>query len=79
MKAVILAGGLGKRVRPYTLFLPKPMLTRDQVMLLRRDNVVGSRSKKLHDLGVSATPAEAILPTYLARFRRPRSAMLETS
>tara|TARA_B100000029_G_scaffold324890_1_gene317313 strand:+ start:44800 stop:45498 length:699 start_codon:yes stop_codon:yes gene_type:complete len=26
MKAVILAGGLGKRVRPYTLFLPKPML-----------------------------------------------------
>ena len=60
-------------------FLPKPMLTRDQVMLLRRDNVVGSRSKKLHDLGVSATPAEAILPAYLARFRRPRSAMLETS
>ena len=60
-------------------FLPKPMLTRDQVMLLRRDNVVGSRSNKLHDLGVSATPAEAILPAYLARFRRPRSAMLETS
>ena len=26
MKAVILAGGLGKRVRPYTLFLPKSML-----------------------------------------------------
>lgn len=26
MKAIILAGGLGKRARPYTLFLPKPML-----------------------------------------------------
>jgi mannose-1-phosphate guanylyltransferase len=26
MKAVILAGGLGTRLQPYTLFLPKPML-----------------------------------------------------
>ncbi len=26
IKAVVLAGGLGTRLRPYTLFLPKPML-----------------------------------------------------
>ncbi|MFQ5940656.1 MAG: NDP-sugar synthase [Nitrososphaerales archaeon] len=26
MKAVILAGGLGTRLQPYTLFMPKPML-----------------------------------------------------
>ena len=26
VKAVVLAGGLGTRLRPYTLFLPKPML-----------------------------------------------------
>jgi len=26
MKAVILTGGLGIRLQPYTLFVPKPML-----------------------------------------------------
>ena len=26
MKAVIIAGGLGTRLQPYTTFLPKPML-----------------------------------------------------
>ncbi|MEM2955906.1 MAG: sugar phosphate nucleotidyltransferase [Nitrososphaerales archaeon] len=26
LKAVILAGGLGTRLHPYTLFMPKPML-----------------------------------------------------
>ena len=26
MKAVILTGGLGTRLQPYTLFVPKPML-----------------------------------------------------
>ena len=26
MKAVILAGGLGTRLQPYTFFMPKPML-----------------------------------------------------
>ena len=26
VKAVILAGGLGTRLQPYTIFLPKPML-----------------------------------------------------
>lgn len=49
--------------------LPKPLLTRDQVKLLRKDNVVSGGLPGLHDLGVTPTTVEAIVPTYLTRFR----------
>ncbi len=50
---------------------PQPLLTRDQVRLLERDNVVGGTARTFADLGIEPTAAEAILPTYLHRFRRP--------
>ncbi len=50
-------------------FLPKPLLTRDQVELLKHDNVVGDQAKTLADLAVSPTPIEMIVPDYLARYR----------
>ncbi len=50
--------------------LPKPLLTRDQVKLLKRDNVVGTRAPGLADLGIAPTSVDAILPAYLARYRR---------
>jgi NADH dehydrogenase len=53
-------------------WLPVPPLTRDQVNLLRRDNVVSEGAATLADLGLEATPAEAVLPTYLHRFRPPK-------
>ena len=49
--------------------LPVPPLTSDQVQLLRRDNVVGDKAKTLKNLGIIPRAAEAILPTYLMRFR----------
>ena len=49
--------------------LPRPPLTRDQVKLLRRDNVVGEGALGLDALGIEATAVEAILPTYMDRFR----------
>ena len=50
--------------------LPVPPLTRDQVKLLERDNVVDPRALGFKDLGIQPTAVEAILPTYLGRFRR---------
>jgi NADH dehydrogenase len=50
--------------------LPTPLLTRDQVKLLRRDNVVGTDALTLADLGIEATAVEVILPTYLDRYCR---------
>ena len=52
-------------------FLPKPLLTPDQVALMKRDNVLSSDAKGLTALEIQPTPAEAILPTYLHRFRTP--------
>lgn len=44
---------------------PVPLLTRDQLKLLQRDNVVSAGALTLADLGIEAVAAEAILPTYL--------------
>jgi NADH dehydrogenase len=49
--------------------LPNPPLTPDQVELLKRDNVVSPGALTLASLGISPTPVEVIVPTYLDRFR----------
>jgi NADH dehydrogenase len=54
--------------------LPKPLLTRDQVMQLREHNIVSEKAEKegrtLAGLGIAAPQAiGAILPSYLWRFR----------
>jgi len=53
-----------------TAGLIAPPLTRDQVESLRTDNVVSPGALGLADLGVQATALEAILPTYLFRYRK---------
>jgi uncharacterized protein YbjT (DUF2867 family) len=55
-------------------WLPKPLLTRDQVELLRVDNVVSeaarSEGRTLEGLGLVPRSIEAIVPSYLWRFRK---------
>lgn len=48
-----------------------PFLTPDQVTLMRRDNVVADDGSvgTLADLGVAATTAESIIPSYLYKYR----------
>ncbi len=49
--------------------MPKPLLTTDQVELLKTDNVVSGDLPGLAELGIEATGVEAIVPSYLARYR----------
>jgi NADH dehydrogenase len=50
--------------------LPVPPLTRDQVRMLRRDNVAAAAALGLADLGIEPNALEAIVPEYLQRYRR---------
>lgn len=45
-------------------------ITRDEILQLRGDNVVAAAAKGLQELGVTPTPVAAVVPGYLARYRR---------
>ena len=49
--------------------LPTPPLTRDQLILLGKDNVVSPNASGFQTLGIEPKAVEAIVPAYLARFR----------
>ena len=50
-------------------YLPNPPLTQDQLVMLRRDNVVAEGAPGLAELGIAPKAIEAVVPGYLARFR----------
>lgn len=61
--------GLAKIKAAFLQLLPNPVLTIDQVTLLKSDNVVGAGASGLADLGITPTSIEAVLPSYLWRYR----------
>jgi NADH dehydrogenase len=66
--------GLARLQAFFLQFLPKPLLTPDQVEMLRRDNVVSPEAKRegrtLAGLGIDPRSIAAIVPSYLWRFRK---------
>ncbi len=50
--------------------LPFAPITKDQWLMLQRDNVVAPGAQGLEALGVEATPLESVAPEWLVRFRR---------
>ena len=50
--------------------VPGKPLTRDQLLMLQKDNVVSGQMPGLDELGIVATPVELIVPSYLSRFQQ---------
>ena len=63
------AQGATSAVNTLVPILPGPALTADQVRQLKRDNLPSAGSAGLTDLGITPTGVEAIIPTYLDRYR----------
>jgi uncharacterized protein YbjT (DUF2867 family) len=69
-RIVELPGGLARLMAGLTGWLPNPPITRDQLLLLRHDNVAAPGAPGLKELGIEPTAMESVLPTYLSRFRK---------
>lgn len=62
--------GIASVIGFFAEFLPKPLLTRDQVKQLAVDNVVSGDVGTFADLGIEPTAAEVVLPGCLEAYRR---------
>jgi NADH dehydrogenase len=49
--------------------IPNPLLTPDQVEVLKYNNIVSGEYPTLEDLGISGETIQSILPKYIYRFR----------
>lgn len=61
--------GMAGVVGTFGELLPRPPLTRDQVQLLKHDNVVSPNTKGFAALGISPASMDVIVPDYLERFK----------
>ncbi|MBO0710022.1 MAG: complex I NDUFA9 subunit family protein [Acetobacteraceae bacterium] len=68
-RPVTIPGSLARLQASILERLPGRLLTRDQLLMLERDNVVTPGMPGLPDLGIVPTPVELVVPRYLRRYR----------
>ena len=61
--------GIAKFQSYFLQMMPNPLLTPDQVEILKYNNIVSGDYPTLKDLGISGTAIQSILPKYIYRFR----------
>lgn len=66
---VALPWGIASLGATFAQLLPKPPLTRDQVKLLKYDNVVDPQHEGFEQLGLQPTAIDSIVPYYLRRYQ----------
>ena len=61
--------GMAKFQSYFLQMMSNPLLTPDQVEMLKYNNIVSGDYPTLKDLGISGTPIQSVLPKYIYRFR----------
>ena len=61
--------GLAKFQSYFLQMMPNPLLTPDQIEMLKYNNIVSGEYPTLKDLGISGKTIQSILPKYIYRFR----------
>ena len=61
--------GFAKFQSYFLQMMPNPLLTPDQVELLKHNNVASGEHSNLKELGITGTPIQSILSKYIYRFR----------
>ena len=61
--------GVAKFQSYFLQMMPNPLLTSDQVELLKHNNIISGNYSTLKDLGIAGTPIKSILSKYIYRFR----------
>ena len=70
VKAIILAGGLGTRLNPYTLIVPKPMLTLGNKPILEHIIEWLKESKEIDEIILSVSYLYKLIENYFEDGRR---------
>jgi NADH dehydrogenase len=66
--------GLAYLLGRFAEFYPKPILTRDQVKILKHDNNVNPTAKSFALLGIKPTAVEIVAPEYLSIYHKKAAA-----